>query len=79
MSSMLLPSRNNLPNGNKTVFLINAPLKDCMSVYSNDNSFPPLGVLNIGTAVKRKTNWDVKVYDAQVTPFREIESDMKRF
>ncbi len=79
MSFRLLHSENNLHNGKKTVFLINSPIKDNVtSEYLNGNAFPPLGILTIGTAVKHKTDWDVKVYDAQVTSFKEIERDMER-
>jgi radical SAM superfamily enzyme YgiQ (UPF0313 family) len=59
------------------IYFINPALDGQLSTYSNDNAFPPLGIISLGTEVKHKTEWKVKVFDSQITPFDEIVTEMR--
>jgi len=73
-----LAARGNKLYNNRTIYLINPPLNNFMSKYSNDHTFPPLGLLSIATDIKNKTQWNTRVYDAEITSFNEIANDMQR-
>jgi len=64
---------------NNLVYLVNAgnDPKYTKSVI-HGTSFPPLGVISLGTAVQEwKPDWDVKVFDGQVTEEQDILDGIK--
>lgn len=61
------------------VYLINAGNDPCLTSIANDSTFPALGVISIGTAVKNyKPNWALRVFDGQVMPKDYIVEEMRR-
>lgn len=60
------------------VYLINAGNDPHIASPANDKIFPHLGVISLGTAVKRYfPETTVRVYDNQVTPICEIKQSIK--
>ena len=66
------------PISNKLIYLINPPLNDFYSKYPNDYAFPPLGIINLGTTIKNQTDWEVKLFDAQLQSLEYISEKMNQ-
>lgn len=63
----------------KLVYLVNAGNdKRYSRGVVHGTSFPPLGVITLGTVVKQVTDYEVKVFDGLVTDEQEIINSMRR-
>ncbi|MDP2925730.1 MAG: radical SAM protein [Nanoarchaeota archaeon] len=63
----------------KSIYLINAGNDEKYKHgVAHGTSFPPLGVISLGTAVQNRTDWNVRVLDGLITDERGIIQDIEQ-